>query len=349
MSITIKQIADLANVSRATVDKVIHSRPGVKEKTKLKVLKIIKEVNYQPNIIGKALVSSKKAKKFGVILTPEYNPFVHELLQGIQKANDDFSPFGVEIETKMLTTLEPAEQISILNDFSYRGFTGIAVFPLNDTQVIMRINQIIQSGIAVVTFNSRVDGINDLCFVGQNHYKGGRTAAELLNKLVPPKSKVCVIISSKKLSCHTERLQGFRDKLAECSSSLQIVDIQENQDRKEDAFKIALNNYNKYPDLAGIYISGGGVDGIGSALEFVGAAKKIKVVCHDLTPDSCKLLKSGAVDFVLDQNPYEQGYQILKILFDDLIMNLQPESHFFEIPITITSEELIPSNWPDAG
>lgn len=91
MAITIKQIADLANVSRATVDKVIHNRPGVKEKTKVKVLKIIKEVDYQPNIIGKALVSSKKTKKFGVILTPEYNPFVHELLQGIQKAKEDFS------------------------------------------------------------------------------------------------------------------------------------------------------------------------------------------------------------------------------------------------------------------
>ena len=344
MAITIKQIADLANVSRATVDKVIHNRPGVKEKTKAKVLKIIKEVDYQPNIIGKALVSSKKAKKFGVILTPEYNPFVHELLQGIQKANEDFSPFGIEIETKMLTTLEPAEQISMLNDFLYRGFAGIAVFPLNDIQVIKRINQIIESGIAVVTFNSKVEGINDLCFVGQDHYKGGRTAAELLNKLVPQKSKVCVIISSKKLSCHTDRLRGFQDKLAECGTSIQVVDIEENQDRKEDAFQITLNSCNKYPDLAGIYISGGGVGGIGSALDLIGASKRIKVVCHDLTPDSCRLLKSGTVDFVLGQNPYEQGYQILKALFDDLIMNTLPKSHFFEIPITVTTEELLPAD-----
>ena len=76
MSVTIKEIAAMAGVSRGTVDKVLNHRPGVKKETKEKVLKIAKEMNYQPNFLGKALVQSKDPLKIGIILTPEYNPYI---------------------------------------------------------------------------------------------------------------------------------------------------------------------------------------------------------------------------------------------------------------------------------
>ncbi|MDD3459488.1 MAG: LacI family DNA-binding transcriptional regulator, partial [Weeksellaceae bacterium] len=86
MSITIKEIAELANVSRGTVDKVLNGRPGVKSETKNRVLKIAKELNYKPNYLGKALVQHKEKTRIGVILTPEYNPYIHEIIQGIHSA-----------------------------------------------------------------------------------------------------------------------------------------------------------------------------------------------------------------------------------------------------------------------
>ena len=55
MASTIKDIAEIANVSRGTVDKVIHNRSGVSSETRAKVLAIIKELDYHPNPIGKAL------------------------------------------------------------------------------------------------------------------------------------------------------------------------------------------------------------------------------------------------------------------------------------------------------
>ena len=69
MPVTIKEIAALANVSRGTVDKVLNNRPGVKDTTREKVLKIAKQLNYQPNFIGKALVHSRDPIKLGIILT----------------------------------------------------------------------------------------------------------------------------------------------------------------------------------------------------------------------------------------------------------------------------------------
>lgn len=337
--VTIKQIAVLSKVSRGTVDKVLNNRPGVKEETKEKILKIAKELNYQPNFIGKALVNSRTPVKIGVVLTPEYNPFVQQTLLGIQAAIDEFSAFGIKAIIKMASTLEPAEQISILNDLKNECVSGIAVFPINDPQTISLINQLAKDGISIITFNSNIKEINSLCFVGQNHYKGGRTAAELMRKLLPEKGDLGVIISSFSLSCHQDRLRGFQDRLKNSIPDLNIVEIQENQDKKEEAFRVTLEYCNKYPNLKGIYITSGGVSGVGSALNLLQRNGQIKVICHDVVPDSIELLKSQTIDFVIGQNAYLQGYQIIKILFERLIKGIAPKMKFDEIPINITTYE----------
>lgn len=340
MSVTIKTIAELANVSRGTVDKVLNNRPGPKEETRWKVLTIAKELNYQPNLLGKALVQSKSPVKIGIIPTPEYNPFIQEVLAGVKNAQQEFQSFGIEVTVKMPISLEPAEQISILTELENENVSGIAVFPIDDELVRNKINQLIEKGIAIITFNSKLDGINDFCFVGQDHKKGGRTAAGLMSMMLPDGGDVGVIISSYNLSCHQNRLQGFSEKLAECNKNIHIIEVQENQDKKDEAFKISLNYCNQYPCLKGIYITGGGVAGVGSALDIVSMTHKVKIICHDLIPDTLVLLKNGTVDFALGQSPELQGYQLVKILFEYLLKKQQPKP-YFEIPITIVTQDSI--------
>ena len=339
---TMKEIAELANVSRGTVDKVLNNRPGVKPATQEKVMRIVKELHYQPNLLGKALVQSKSPMKFGIILTPEFNPYIQELLLGINKAKEEFSSFGIEIITKMLSTLESAEQLAILNELISQNIHGLAIFPLSDTQIISRVNQLVRSNVPVVTFNSKTEEIRSLCFIGQDHYKGGRAAAELLLKTFPEHTprQVGVIVSSSILSCHQERLSGFTEKLLEECSESRIISVQENQDRKEDAFRITLEYCNRCPDLDAIYITGGGVAGVGSALEISGMDHRIRVICHDATPDSIDLLKNGVVDFILGQDPIEQGYQLVKVLFEYCMKGITPPKEI-EIPVTITIKETL--------
>ena len=125
------------------------------------------------------------------------------------------------------------------------------------------------NGTAIITFNSRIKTINDICFVGQDHYRGGRTAAGLMSKLLPNGGDVGIIISSETLSCHQDRLHGFRDRIKESCPSLNIVAIKENQDRTEAAFRIVLEYLKSYPNLQGLYITGGGCAGIAKAVELV--------------------------------------------------------------------------------
>lgn len=341
MSLTINEIAKLANVSRATVDKVIHNRPGVKAETREHIQKILENVDYRPNMVGKALVLSKNPIKVGVISTPEYNPFIQVLLSGIKKAQNEFSVFGFEIIVKMPTSLDATEFLSILLEFEHMNIAGLALLPINDPQIIHQIKKMQEQGIKILTFNSPLEEIKGFRYIGQNHFKAGYVAGGLMNKLLPHGGNVGIIISSMTLSCHPDRLNGFRKGIEDNGNKIQILDIKENQDKREEAFRIALEYLNKYPDLDGLYLSGSGCGGVKNALEIANVNHQVKIVCHDLVPETEQLLKDGTADFVISQNAKEQGYQIGKQLFDYLIKMQPPKHYYYEIPIQIITKEML--------
>ena len=72
---TIKEIAILAKTSRDTVDRVINKRGNVSKAVERRVLKVIKETNYQPNEIARSLSLSTKKLNIGIIIWTVGNPF----------------------------------------------------------------------------------------------------------------------------------------------------------------------------------------------------------------------------------------------------------------------------------
>lgn len=82
---TIKEIAELAGVSRGTVDRVLNNRGAVNPKTARKVLEIAQALDYKPNRAGIVLAAQKKNLKIGVILFDTGNPFFNDVIEGVNK------------------------------------------------------------------------------------------------------------------------------------------------------------------------------------------------------------------------------------------------------------------------
>ena len=339
MAVTIKEIASIAGVSRGTVDKVIHNRPGLRPETVAKVRKVLEDLNYVPDPLAKALVEKNDSFKIGIVLTPDYNPFIQDMLKGIERAKEEFQFFGLEAEVYLSQSMEVKEQLHALDYFHKTGAKGIALFPINDADVARKANELIDEGIPVMTFNSRNDEIHGFCFLGQDHYKAGRIAAGLMHRELPIGGRVGVIISTMMLSCHTERLNGFREQLAEYDPAISIIDVQENLDRADLSEEIASTYFERYPDLDGIYITGGGKGGLIPAVRSKTLQDKHCVLIgHDLTENAISMLLSRTCDYIINQRAEDQGYQIVKILFDYLFKDIKPLD-FYEIPIEIMIRE----------
>ncbi|MCD8499260.1 MAG: LacI family DNA-binding transcriptional regulator [Clostridiales bacterium] len=73
---TIRSIAEAANVSRGTVDKVLNDRPGVSTAVRERVRRIAEEMGYKPNLAGKALAFQKKDIRIGILVPSAADPHV---------------------------------------------------------------------------------------------------------------------------------------------------------------------------------------------------------------------------------------------------------------------------------
>lgn len=83
MNITIYDVAREANVSMATVSRVVNGNPNVKPVTRKKVLEVIDRLEYRPNAVARGL-ASKKTTTVGVIIPDISNIFFAELARGIE-------------------------------------------------------------------------------------------------------------------------------------------------------------------------------------------------------------------------------------------------------------------------
>ena len=88
MAVTLKDIAERAGVTSATVSMVINNKPNISEATRKKVLKIARELNYYPNVIARGL-ATRKSNAIGVIVPNLASSFVVRILQGIKSTNRD--------------------------------------------------------------------------------------------------------------------------------------------------------------------------------------------------------------------------------------------------------------------
>ncbi|MGO4118986.1 LacI family DNA-binding transcriptional regulator, partial [Rhizobium ruizarguesonis] len=83
MKKTIYDVAREANVSIATVSKVINNTGRIGEKTRQRVLQVMKELDYQPSLVASAL-TGKSTYSIGLLIPDLANPFFAELARSIE-------------------------------------------------------------------------------------------------------------------------------------------------------------------------------------------------------------------------------------------------------------------------
>ncbi len=323
MRVTIKQIADIAGVHRATVDKVIHNRPGVSDEVREKIQAIIDELGYKPNPIGKALARQNKPIRIAVVLLRTDSRI--ELRAGVQRASEEFSTYGLEINV-LMSGIDDNELVSVLDVVSSGEYDGVVVQPTDSDQVRDRIDRLSSAGKPVVAVNTDIRDCSRLCYVGQDMTTAGRTAGELMGQVLSGKGKVAIVTSSDTLLSSREREEAFEKLLEERYGDIIIVDVVYTHEEKQATFLKTLEMLKNSKDLAGIYITCGNVEDVGKAIKIDGKHKDIKVISHDVYPGIIALMKNSVINFTLDQKLEEQGYLAVKVLFEKLFNSQNPPS-----------------------
>ncbi len=334
MKISQQMIAEYSGVSRGTVDRVLHGKPNVKPETREKVLAAIEELGYSPNMFARALSLSKREHSICVILPDNF--FFKEVACGINAALNELCDYNLSVSyiiTKGKTTAEIADEIRKNTSDAFMAAVR------DSSDIADALKEKASSSIPVITFNSDVKDSGRLSFVGQDLYKSGRIAADLMLKLTKTSGeKLLIVTGSNCYKAHRERVQGFCDVISESEKALQITDIIETNDDHELTLKLVGEALDHDSDISGIYMAAGN----GSALaKLLMNRKKYNVVVNDLYPAAEDALRNGIFDFTILQNPFMQGYKPVKLLFDLLFNSKSPEEEYYYTNNTIITREML--------
>jgi len=326
MKVTIKNIAQLAGVSRGTVDRVLNNRKGVKPDVRNRVLSIAAKLKYEPNIAAKALAYNNRPVKFGIIMPPREIAFFNEIKNGIHSAENELKDLGISLEYRYVSNQESSEAATTIDEFVKSGISGIMFSGMDDIKIRNQIDNAVDEGIPVVTFNSDVTRCKRLCFIGQDLYKSGRIAAGLMYRVAGRNSKVVAVTGNLEFQAHKARIDGFMDRAAESGQNMIIANVIESFDRYEDTYNKLSAFLSEHSEISGIYMATGDVAACVKVVKSLGLEHNIHIICNDILPEIVENMKSQIIDFTIVQNPFIQGYKSLKVLYEYIFTGKNPES-----------------------
>lgn len=322
MAATIKQIAELAGVSRGTVDRALNERGGVNHEVLKRIKDIAKELNYVPNPVAKALANSKNRVTIGVLINSGGNSFFDKVLVGINKAKREVLSYGVTLVLEEMTGYDPNVQLELIDKLMQTQISGLVITPINDSKVIKKLNQLTKLGIKITTLNADVTGVDKLCFVGCDYLKSGQTAAELLGQISSGEMSVCIVTGSKKMLGHNQRIVGFGQILKECYPHIKVTEIAENNDDDRLSYEVTKRLIaENSPDA--LYFCAGGIDG-GIKAVIENNCKNIKIITVDDTQNIKSYIEQRIVNATVCQQPIKQGYDAIMAQFEYLVNGKKP-------------------------
>ena len=302
---TIADIARIAGVGTATVDRVLNRRPGVNADTVQRVMQAVAELG-APQQPGRPRRGANF--RFAFVLPAEESPFLGLLDRQIAQAAGDFRHQHITEITHRFDATDPARFAAELAQVD--ACQGIALLAPDLPPIKLAINALVRSGVHVVTLFSDVAGSMRETCIGADNRAAGRTAGLLLARMgnsagTGGRDTLLLASQATRLSAEIERRIGFAQVLEERFPALRLLrtpDLPADDEGAAQALQHFLANGVDPARVAGTYNVGSGSAGVARALHAAGLADQVGVVAHDFTGEHRALLGANGLSYVLHQD-----------------------------------------------
>lgn len=311
--VDLKDVAREAGVSTATVDRVMHGRPGVRDATVRRVKDTIERLGFQP-LAAAAELARGRRQRFCFIMPKTPNLFMADIVTELGNVRRRLAARRALVDVVETDVFDPDALADTLEEVGTR-YDGLAIVALDHPLVAAAIDELVDNGVVVVTLVSDAPSSRRAHYVGVDNIAAGRTAGSLIGRFLDDrKGTVAVIAGSLLLRDHAERLFGVQQVIASEYRGLRLLPALEGRD--DDAHNCALVKrlLAEHPDLVAIYNIGAGSAGIGAALIEANCAREIVFIGHDVTPQTRRFLIAGVMDAVLSQNPGHEVRSAARVL-----------------------------------
>lgn len=291
----VRDIADQAGVSMATVDRVLNGRPHVRAHTILRVQQAIAALERQRQQVGAV------GRKFMVDLVIEApNRFSAEVRDALETEVLAMRPVLFRARCEARELWSPREIALSLDRIGARGSHGVLLKAPDVPVVVQAVARLAARGIPVVTVVTDLPSSARLAYVGLDNRAAGETAAYLVGQWLGSRRKAAVLVSlsSVRFRGEEDRVAGFRHALQRDHPNLRVVEVSEGLGVADRTARIVAKRLREHPDLAAVYSVGGANVAILAAFEQAGRRCRC-YIGHDLDSDNLALLRQHRINAVM--------------------------------------------------
>ncbi len=318
----IKEIAEAVGVSIGTVDRALHSRPGISEATRARILKAAAALGYRPNLAARHLKLGRQ-RQISVHLPQEIASYFDAMRQGIQQAAAQLQP-PLKVEFHSFPRMGQGE-IESLQAVLDQSCDGIIIAPGAPTRIAPLIRQATQRGIPVVCVATDAPDSDRLAVVSSDPFTSGAIVAELLSRMDKGSHQAAIITGDLATVDHSEKVRGFRSMMADLGSALTLAEVAEAHDDPREAYRQTCDLLARRPKLSSIYVSTSNSLPVIEALEERGRTREVSVIVTDLFPELVPLMRAGKVFATLYQRPLTQGRLAFEAMHRFIVEGIRPK------------------------
>ncbi|SKD02507.1 transcriptional regulator, LacI family [Burkholderia sp. CF099] len=298
---TFKQLMEITQLSRATIDRALNDRPGVHPRTRHAVEAALKQLGTGAS--GRSAVRAKQAAYDFRLLAQAGDAFTDELIRTATALETEFEANGVRLEVEKCVGASDEEVAARIRQATAE-VDGIGIICTNTATTSSALRECMAAGKPVVTLITDVDADARHTYVGVNNRAAGQSAAFLLGRHLQAHASpdVAVIVATFSYTCHEDREIGFRSLLRQRFPHVNLVEVIKGADSGAATYEATTRFLKAHGKLDGIYNVAGGNEGLAAALREHNLTGRTLYVTHEVNRITEPLLRSDAIDYLLTQD-----------------------------------------------
>lgn len=298
----IREIAQQAGLSEATVDRVLNGRGGVRSSTVAEVEQAIADLQRQRSQVRLS------GRTFLVDVVVDSPPrFSAAVQRALEEELPGLNPAVIRSRFHFFDSAPVDQQVQVLDGIRRRGSHGVILKAPDVPAVNAAVQRLDDAGIPVITLVTDLPASRRQAYVGLDNRSAGATAAYLLDRwMADSAGSVLVTRGDSSFRGEDEREMGFRSTLRSIAPARRIVELVDPASDDEVRRRMVLTTLAAHPDVAAVYsMYAFGADRV-MIDAFAEAGRTCRaVVAHDLAADNVELLAASEISAILHHDLHE--------------------------------------------
>jgi ribose transport system substrate-binding protein len=280
--------------------------------------------------------AQEKKWKITLIQGVKADNFYISMACGAQAAADEL---GAELEVQAPDKFDATLQTPLLAAVIQSRPDAILIAPNDRVAMIAPIQDAINAGIAVFTVDTKIESDIAIANIASDNVLGGQMAADALAALINETGSVYVTNVNPGISTTDQRAEGFEEGIKKYPN-IKYLGVEYNNDDPATAASQTAAKIQANPDLAGIFGTNlFGAEGAATAVKEAGKTGMIKIVGFDAGPQQVQDLRTGTVDVLIAQHPYDIGNTGVRMAVEYLNTKTAPAERVVTTGYTVVTPD----------